>query len=428
MMTQKIDISRLRLSTTRLFNCLLCLIGFFSSIPVLRIGDYSIYMWLMGVTVLLLIITGKLRMRTTPLLPFSLVACITFCFSYSTLSEAYRENDLKGLLSILLIFIVSTSLLSGDKDSENVIRGVLAAGKINIIWILLQTLFWNFLKIDLNDLVFNQTLHMVENASQYKASGLVSTGLCWNAGGIAAAIILVAAFAGSQWKVVALISSILTQSSTMIVGVGIVILFFLFQYLFSKRLKNNKIGIGNLFIDMTFIGLIVMLLVFVSKIQDMFNKVMQTSLDRLNMLFNDAQLDSSASAHFDYYSNLPDLIHWMSSKQFLFGYGIDCSGLPYTKLTRQYFSLDSWFLESDIVNTFLGMGIFGIVSLYFFLIYIVIKRWKDARIISIVMVSYIVCGYFYDIQSVTYYWLLFIEFALLNYKGQMTESKKELLK
>ena len=81
---------------------------------------------------------------------------------------------------------------------------------------------------------------MVENASQYKASGLVSTGLCWNAGGIAAAIILVAAFAGSQWKVVALISSILTQSSTMIVGVGIVILFFLFQYLFSKRLKNNK--------------------------------------------------------------------------------------------------------------------------------------------------------------------------------------------
>lgn len=180
---------------------------------------------------------------------------------------------------------------------------------------------------------------------------------------------------------------------------------------------------------MTFVGLIVMLLVFVSKIQDMFNKVMQTSLDRLNMLFNEnAQLDSSATAHFDYYSNLPDLIHWMSSKQFLFGYGIDCSGLPYTKLTSQYFSLDSWFLESDIVNTFLGMGIFGIVSLYFFLIYIVIKRWKDARIISIVMVSYIVCGYFYDIQSVTYYWLLFIEFALLNYKGQMTESKKELSK
>ena len=38
---------------------------------------------------------------------------------------------------------------------------------------------------------------------------------------------------------------------------------------------------------MTFVGLIVMLLVFVSKIQDMFNKVMQTSLDRLNMLFNE---------------------------------------------------------------------------------------------------------------------------------------------
>ena len=72
------------------------------------------------------------------------------------------------------------------------------------------------------------------------------------------------------------------------------------------------------------------------------------------------------------------------------------------------------------------MGLLGITSLYFFLFYIAVKRWADSKIVFIVILSYIICGYFYDVQSVTYYWLLFIEFALLNYKTHMKERKKEL--
>ena len=167
--------NQFRFSSTNLFSHLLFFIGIFSCIPVLRIGHYSIYVWLMALAVPLLIITGRFRMRCTPLMPLLFSACITFFFTYSTLPEAYGENNFKGLLSILLVFIVSASLLLDSKDSERVISGVLIAGKINIIWIFLQTIFWGILKTDLNDLVFNQTLHMVENASQYKASGLVST-------------------------------------------------------------------------------------------------------------------------------------------------------------------------------------------------------------------------------------------------------------
>ncbi|MBF9692834.1 MULTISPECIES: hypothetical protein [Bifidobacterium] len=418
--------NQFRFSSTNLFSHLLFFIGIFSCIPVLRIGYYSIYVWLMALAVPLLIITGRFRMRRTPLMPLLFSACITFFFTYSTLPEAYGENNFKGLLSILLVFIVSASLLLDSKDSERVISGVLIAGKINIIWIFLQTIFWGILKTDLNDLVFNQTLHMVENASQYKASGLVSTGLCWNAGGIAAAIILVFAFESVQWKILALISGFLTQSSTTIIGVVVVMLFFFFQYITSEKIKE-KIKLRNFLISFTIIGMGISLLVFVPKIQSMLDKVIGTSIDRLNMIFNEgSQLDSSAAAHFNYYSNLPDLIHQMNSGQLFFGHGIDCSGLPYTKLTRQYFWLDSWFLESDIANTFLGMGLLGITSLYFFLFYIAVKRWADSKIVFIVILSYIICGYFYDVQSVTYYWLLFIEFALLNYKIHMKERKKEL--
>lgn len=420
------SVNRFSFSSVDLFNRLLFLIGLSSCIPVLRIGHYSIYVWLMALTVSTLIITGKLRMRLTPLMPFFFSACITFFFTNSTLPEAYSENNFKGLLSILLIFVVSTSLLVDSKDSERVISGVLVAGKINTIWIFLQTIFWGILKIDLNDLIFNQTLHMVENASQYKASGLVSTGLCWNAGGIAAAIILVFALGNAQWKILALISGFLTQSSTTIIGIVVVMLFFFFQYIASEKIKE-KIKLQNFLISFIIIGIGIALLVFVPKIQSMLDRIIGTSVDRLNMMFNKgSQLDSSAAAHFNYYSNLPDLIHQMNNGQLFFGHGIDCSGLPYTKLTRQYFWLDSWFLESDIANTFLGMGLLGIISLYFFLFYIAIKRWNDSKIVFIVIVSYIICGYFYDVQSVTYYWLLFIEFALLNYKAHMEERKKEL--
>ena len=141
--------NQFRFSSTNLFSHLLFFIGIFSCIPVLRIGHYSIYVWLMALAVPLLIITGRFRMRRTPLMPLLFSACITFFFTYSTLPEAYGENNFKGLLSILLVFIVSASLLLDSKDSERVISGVLIAGKINIIWIFLQTIFWGILKTEM---------------------------------------------------------------------------------------------------------------------------------------------------------------------------------------------------------------------------------------------------------------------------------------
>ena len=44
------------------------------------------------------------------------------------------------------------------------------------------------------------------------------------------------------------------------------------------------------------------------------------------------------------------------------------------------------------------MGLLGITSLYFSFSYIAVKRWADSKIVFIVILSYIICGYFYDVS------------------------------
>lgn len=409
---------------TNIFHYLLYFAGFFACVPVVRIGSYSLYVWVMGAIIGLSILSGRIHARVTPLLPMALSAVITYASANSFLNSSYRDNNAKGLFSILIVFVVTMMSLVNSADSKSVIDGVLLAGKLNVIWIFVQTFFGSLLKFDINDFVFNRLLHMVDTASQKKASGLVATGLCWNVGGIAAALILVFALIPGSWKLLAFLACVLSQSSTAIVGVTVVLIYYISKNI-SEGKYNNILTKKNMSVFSGVVSAVLLIVIFSERIQMTLGKVLAPTLHRVLTVFSDSnQYDSSATAHFAYYTNLPKLIPQMNFKQFLFGYGIDCSGLPYTRLTHQYWWLDSWFLESDIVNTFLGMGVLGIVSLYFYLIYILVKKWNNNRIISIIMISFIVCGFFYDIQSVTYYWLLFVEFALIKY---LPESQTNVL-
>lgn len=367
-------------------------------------------------TIVVIVLSGRARPHITPLLPLALAAVVTYALTNSTLSSSYRENNFKGLFAILLVFSLATIAFNDSDDASQIINGVLLAGKINIIWIFIQFIFGNILHFDINNFIFNETLHMTEQASQTKASGLVATGLCWNAGGIVAALVLVFALVGGLWRFAAFVAGLLTQSSTMIVGMCVVLLYFIIQVIISRKFYKH-INKTNIVIGLSAVTAILLPILFSSKMQQMLEKVISTTMQRvLNIFGSNSTLDSSAAAHFGYYTNLPKLTGAMSLKQLLFGYGIDCSGLPYTRLTQQYWWLDAWFLESDISNTLLGMGCVGIVSLYGFLLYVLVKKWKSQKILAVVMLSFIICGFFYDIQSVTYYWLLLVEYALLKYQ------------
>lgn len=389
------------------------LTGLFACTPVVKIMGYSLYIWCACLLILLAAVFIRLRPRLTTELGFFLAAVITFVLTNGALSSAYADNNFKGLIAIAIASIAGFVLVDRGDCSTSLIRGVLFGAKLNVIWIFVQTFFTAVLSLDLNDLVFVQMLHTVAVASQAKASGIVSTGLCWNAGGIAAALMIAFMLEEKQgWKVAILIAGLLTQSSTLIVGLGLCLLWKLGnRFKTHRQTKFSHWLIFSLCVIVAFGSLCV---IAFEPLQQSLGKVVGATIDRFMMLIGNTGFDSSAVAHFDYYNNIPLLSAEMTSLQYVFGYGIDCSGMPYTALTNQYFWLDSWFVESDPVNTFLGMGLLGVVTLYVFLVQSAIKAFRINRDVGFLMVVFIVCGYFYDIQSVAYYWLLTAEMALIG--------------
>lgn len=400
----------------RLLSGVAYMLGLFSSIALVRFFDLSAYVWLMGIAAIILILTNRFKLRFTLFHAVWISAAVTFATTQSMLSEAYWKNDFNGLMALTLIALVSDSLFASQKNVDSFMAGILLAGKIQIVWIFLQFILNFAAGVDLNQLIFNDILHMATTTSQYKASGLVATGLCWNAGGIAAVLLAQYVFEKKgHWRVFAVIAGLLTQSSTIAIGLSACILFSILGFLFTKQKqlsisKSSALCIALLiiFICFTFLA--------VPSVQDAIRKVVEITINRISMLMGSQQYDSSFEAHFNYYVNLPELLGAMSIVQMLFGYGIDCSGLPYTALTSQYWWLDSWFLESDPMNSLLGIGIVGTVILYSFLFSLIIKAFRNQNYRAVILiVSYILCGFFYDIQSVIYYWLIMLEICLSKY-------------
>ncbi|MFR0591293.1 hypothetical protein ACLUWA_06660 [Bifidobacterium thermophilum] len=405
-------------------SIILLAIGIFACIPVVRLGSYSLYIWLLIIGIIYCAIFQRFRLSYTEILPLVIAGTLTYIITYQSLSSSYAENDLKGMFALWLVLLASQSMLTESGYANALIQGVVIGGKINILWIFVQTLLSKAANIDINDLIFNQTLHMVEQASQIKASGLVSTGLCWNAGGIAAAIILVVALESTPWKLFAIVAAILTQSTTVLVGIAVVIIYLVFRAISNSKSHLRFSGV-NILIICLIVSMVVGVIVCVPSVIVTLNSIWASTHDRLMSFFGNSELDSSATAHFDYYNNIPELIKRMDVSQFINGYGIDCSGLPYTKLTNQYFWLDSWFVESDIVNTLLGMGIMGIICLYYFLFSVVkVTRRNQMIILTFVTIAYIICGFFYNIQSVTYSWLILVEVAFCKAKFDIGVENK----
>lgn len=404
---------------------LLCLIGFFSCVPVVTFFGTSFYKILLLIVAIYLVITNRLILGKTGVQVYSALSLITFLITVVRLPSFYVSTDLQGLISILLIAMVAPAL-SGDSDaSSNLIKGVILGGKANVVWILIQVISWWLLSIDINDLLFRQTLGMVETASQFKATGFVATGFCWNVGGIAAALLLTFMVENKPfWKILTFSAGVLTQSSTVLFGLVLCAAFMILRCSFGKaRFSINRFSVSWLFYIVGFLFLIV----FTYNAFPIVRKVVKNALSftffRFGALNGHNMYDSSAQAHSDYIANIPALLENMDLKSLIFGYGINCSGLPYSTLTGQYSALGAWTVECDLTNTLLSMGLAGTIMFYAWLFSGIFRTWKTDKNWSFLLCVFMVCGLFYNLQSVNSFWLVLCEAAIISYSKY---SSKEI--
>ena len=209
----------------------LFLLGLFSSLTVIQLGGISLFL----VFAYMLFFYGLVKKNlsiciNTKFLPFLVSIVFSFLLSlFSNLPSGYLINNIKGLLNYLIIFVLASSIVESDNKETclyELLSGLCWSCRVQSVWIVGQTILWNLLKIDVNKLIFTDILGLVEKASQYKGTGYVPTGLCWNAGGIAP-ILFLGFFLEKRLilKIIIAVSAFLTQSATLTIGMSLCIVF-----------------------------------------------------------------------------------------------------------------------------------------------------------------------------------------------------------
>ncbi len=406
---------------------ILFLLGLLSSFVILQVGGISIFLLMTYGLLACGFITGIVRIDTrSNFLPFLAVVTISAIISlFLGLSDGYILNNIKGLINYYAIFVLATSITSGRSDGSyihSLLDGLKWSCRIQVLWIIIQTFSWNFLKIDINKLIFVDIFKIVEKASQFKSTGYVPTGLCWNAGGIAP-IIFLGFFLEDKLitKLAVVIGAVLTQSATLTIGITLCVTFMMLQYarnlesLINKRKKITSILFGLLL----FLAFVVFLYQSSAFISQQVNRLWDVFSYRISGLLNEtSSLDSSTSAHLGYFTNLSKVLLFGSIITFLFGYGINTSGFPYSAVTGQY-SGQIWIVECDFVNILLNFGAIGLILFYLWFIKGIDNlRINDSKI-TVAFIIIALMGVTYNLQ---YIWLVFVELLLFSHKFSTTNN------
>ena len=157
-------------------SIILFALGFFSSISIVQFAGVSIFLILIYLSAFIWLIRGRLIFSLdSPFLPFLLVATVSFFLSFFlNLPSGYILNNLKGIINLYAIYLVASTIIS-ESNGVNCIgpflKGLIWSCRFQVGWILVQTVSWNLLSIDINDLLFSQLLGFVEDASQFKGTG-----------------------------------------------------------------------------------------------------------------------------------------------------------------------------------------------------------------------------------------------------------------
>lgn len=376
-----------------------------SPLGILQIDGYSIF-FIMGIItiIFLFIFQSTIKIDKLFLLYVLLLLGTTFYAYTNPINSAWMHRASKGFISILIITLVYF-LISGVSSHKDIIRefrkGIIWAININIFWAILQVLFYRMKGININQLIFVDTLHTTENIGKFvKGTTLVASGLHWHPANLAPLLVLGLLLNKKIWyKAIIILVTVLTFSSTAILGVIVCVgLQFIFNsHTYVKTFKNKRITIKNVL--ELFAGTVLLAVVVIVFIKFNFKEQIVDVITNLSAKLNvSGTTDASANAHMDYYRYLPKILRDTPILKVILGYGYGCSGYVYSMLLGQYTFLDTWAVESDIINNILGMGILNSLVIYTWIVRIGIKGFKiDYRYLIFVVVI-LIQGVTYNIQ------------------------------
>lgn len=388
----------------------------FSSLMVFQIKGQTVFLLLQILLCgFMFIATRKVAIQNNFILIFIVVQLmISMVFAvFSNMPISYKKGAIYMSLLHVVIFFAASYVIYLMKNQYINIRFIKNCIKVMCVlqlhWTIIQYVLFTMFQFDINKFVFVDMLGMVETASAYKIGNyFMPSGFCWHPA-VLVPIVVISFFLFDSWyiKLVAVLVSFLCRNTTalicMILCIGLVLARQAIIILHKRRF--NRI-MGLCCIVVVVVGLIVAYRLGI--IENILEKV-QNIYERIFGLVND---HGSADAHKRYYTALFDVLNISSIPQILFGYGMGCSGYPFTVLFNQYSSHASWAVESDFMNILYSRGIIGFVGYYGMLAYIAIKGFKVNYKYTFVTLIIAVGGITYNVQ---FDWMFMINILLLYF-------------
>ena len=326
--------------------------------------------------------------------------------SVSTMPDEYKRTAINLAIMSLPLYLTISYFYKMIKDRISVIEIIIKALKLaiitEIIWFFAQLLLYRVIGIDINQILFVDTLHLVDNASFDRSWVWYPSGLSWHSAVLAPLFVLgMLLFDNTIIRGLILLESFLCGNSTTLLGVMLCMILLMIRSMYNGKFEVSKGKLIQIFI----LAILIIIVFCTPAIMDKLAEV----VIRLGTRLFGAEKDASTAAHLGYYSDYIKILKNSSLSQIIFGYGYGCSGYTITELYGRYADGGTWAIECDYVNILVSRGIIGFISYYSFLLYIMLKGIKiDIRYFIFIFVI-LFQGFGYNIQ---FDYLLLIEIIM----------------
>lgn len=411
------------LKKKKFYSMALLLFGILAPMPIISFFSITMYVW--GVMILGMIAliewVNQGRMKLDRKFDRAFAAVIlTWLISYLICAIRMPAKWTNGLgtgfmqTCFLIVVYIFFSQRKKVQYLAYYIKGVYISSIIQMIWGYAQILC-DAIGIDLNTIVFRDTLHMVkEIATQYQFGQLKVSGLCWNAGNFAPLITFGFIYTKNCYlKLAFFLLGFLSGSRTLMMGLLVCVAVELITTgKFKPTLSKKKV----VFLGVAITGVVI---AFVTNIDSILKKVVEIA-DLLDIK-NRVRTEGSANTHLYYLTSIPAITMKNDLLSNLFGYGPGCSGYPQSVLMNFYPELDKWSIECDYVNQLWSYGYIGFAIYYYWYIKNTLSAFKlDTKYVAL-FITFLFEGLLYNI---TFNWVQFLLISIFI----MSKEKIDIFK
>ncbi len=319
-------------------------------------------------------------------------------------------NNYILMTAVLLLFFV----MREDKNYVKLyLKGVIWSCIIQYIACYVEYAAYTFLNYDLTERLF-------DIPTKVRDERLIIGGLTTNPGMLVPVVLIGLCLSKNiAVRLMAVIAALLINSTTCMICVG---MFFLFNIILFLKDKASR---GWDLRKIVFAILAILIMVFLisaplrTRIRDLYS---YAGMRISNAAADEADTDKSTAYHYRYYTSLPYIFDHIPTVRKVFGYGKNCSGIPFSKWLRQYTD-KIWIPETDPIATLYDVGIVGFLAMYALIFKLAGEFWNESRLYGIFITCVLIGGIFYGFQMT---WLLLLELLLCD-RSALPLSKAEII-